>query len=65
MACQQVLEGRYIDPTRLKMVLDRLFGARGNYFVRLQLNCWILTVPRKLTEVRLRHSQFSPPKPPG
>ncbi|CAG8978315.1 hypothetical protein HYALB_00005901 [Hymenoscyphus albidus] len=58
MACQQVLEGRYIDPTRLKIVLDRLFGTRGNYFVRLQLNCWILTVPRKLTEEQIESCYF-------
>lgn len=33
MAYQQVLEGRYIDPRRLKALLDRLFGS--NYRVRV------------------------------
>lgn len=49
MAYQQVIEGRYIDRKRLTDLVKKLF-PQGSYKLRLQLNCWILTLPRSLTE---------------
>ncbi|PMD46643.1 hypothetical protein L207DRAFT_577490 [Hyaloscypha variabilis F] len=45
----QTIENRYVDRRKLLRVLEKLFPAK-NYAVRLQLNCWILTIPQPLTE---------------
>lgn len=66
MALQQVIEGRYVDRARLLHLLKKTFGE-NNFAVRvggyrgarrkpandsqLQLNRWILSVPKRLTEV--------------
>jgi len=52
MAYEQVIEGRYIDRKKLLQLLQKVFPER-NYAVRLQLNCWILTVPKLLREEEL------------
>lgn len=50
MAYRQVIAGRYIDRTKLLHLLKSTFGNGENFSVRLQLNCWVLTIPRALTE---------------
>ncbi|PMD54056.1 uncharacterized protein K444DRAFT_618517 [Hyaloscypha bicolor E] len=54
MPAQQIIEGRYVDRRKLLLLLQKRFPAR-NYAVRLQLNCWILTVPQSLTEEDINH----------
>jgi len=46
---QQIIEGRYIEREKLMRLLRDKFGE-GNFVVRLQLNRWILSVPKQLTE---------------
>jgi len=45
----QIIEDRYVDRKKLLLLLEKLFPDR-NYAVRLQLNCWILTLPQPLCE---------------
>ena len=63
---QQVIDGRYVDRASLMNLLRKTFGE-GSFEVRvggipgrtgtaanepqLQLNRWILSLPRRLTEV--------------
>jgi len=63
---EQIIESRYVDRKRLVHLLKKEFGV-GNFLARvrypaaappltakpfqLQLNCWILDVPRQLSEV--------------
>jgi len=45
----QVIENRYIDRNKLRLHLEQTFGE-NNFAIRLQLNRWVLNVPRKLAE---------------
>ncbi|PVH74784.1 hypothetical protein DL98DRAFT_519023 [Cadophora sp. DSE1049] len=46
---RQVIEGRYVDRKKLTRLMKKIFPD-GDYIIRMQLNCWILTLPRLLTE---------------
>jgi len=52
MPVQQIIEGRYVEREKLIKLLKTTFGE-GNYQVRLQLNRWILSVPKELTEEQI------------
>ncbi|KAE8443566.1 hypothetical protein EG329_001728 [Mollisiaceae sp. DMI_Dod_QoI] len=49
---QQIIEGRYVEREKLMALLKEAFGE-GRFVVRLQLNRWILSVPKLLTEEQI------------
>ncbi|KAH6672022.1 hypothetical protein B0J14DRAFT_594960 [Halenospora varia] len=49
---QQIIEGRYIQRDKLVRLLKNEFGE-GKFAIRLQLNRWILSVPKELTEEQI------------
>jgi len=57
MAVQQIIESRYIDRKKLEPFLRKTFGL-GNFSARLQLNCWVLKMPRRLDELEIESCYY-------